>query len=49
MLQKMYQSKNPREYARISIMQVNIVEIVKCRQIVTKTVYDEALIEIATN
>jgi hypothetical protein len=49
MLQKMYQSKNPREYARISIMQVNIIEVVKCRQVISETVYDNALIEMATN
>lgn len=49
MLQKMYQSKNPREYARISIMQVQIINIVKCRKNISKQMYDNALIEVVTN
>lgn len=49
MLQKMYQSKNSREYARIDIMQVNIIEVIKSRQIISEAVYDNALIEVVTN
>ena len=48
MLQKMYQSKNYRNYARESIMIPAIIEVTKERTRITQRDFDQAFIEVAT-
>ena len=45
-LQKMFQSDDRREYARINIMQVAITKVIKKRSLVTQYQFDQGLFEL---